>query len=202
MRKKCRGFTIVELLVVIFITGVLVTLVIADFRKGKKRDDLNLGARTLAESLNKIHNLAMTGKIEGDVPNQTPTGGYGLYFDFSDLDHYLIFGDGGDNPNHFYESTIDDFLIEEEQINLPVGVAIESVCYGDPETCYSGELSIVYYPLQRQPYVTVDNTCTDPCLELGTGTVFHLQHQDINNMQIDVILNGLTGQVEVINNSN
>lgn len=77
--KKKKGFTFVEILVVIFIVSLLSALVVANYRSGEKIMALKRGGTKLAQQIRKAQQMAMSAK---ELPGGGfPAGGYGIYFE-------------------------------------------------------------------------------------------------------------------------
>lgn len=119
------GFTIFELLVVIFIIGLLTSMVLANYRGGQKRYMLSGDTQKLISNLRKIQNMAMSG-----------TGIYGQYCGYGiEIDSvlrptsYRIYGDVY-NPcassTNIYNNGVDDII---ETISLSPRVSIQSTTF-------------------------------------------------------------------------
>lgn len=191
-RLNRRGFTLIEILVVVLIVGILTTLLIVDFRKGKMRDDLKQGAMLISESLRKVQNLAMTGRL-AESSGQSAKG-FGIYINKSlSPNEFKIFGDV---LNEGYYAPNDDILIEEGIVKLPNNVNITTIeatisPANDP-AIFGDIIHIIYKPTVPRPTIWI-NWLVD----------------DVNSIHIKVIhtitgenksirLNVLTGQVEII----
>jgi len=135
--KKESGFTIFELLVVMFILTLLSSVVLAGYRSGQKRYSLYQAAQRLASDVRRAQNMAISGvDIAGNYY------GYGVYA-VADGSSYLIYGDT-DNTSD-YQPT--DTTVET--IYLPNNVKIKEtvpdagkadVFFGppDPDTYLNG----------------------------------------------------------------
>jgi len=109
------GFTLLELVIVVFIIGTLSGLVLANHRSGQKKYALSQTTQQLVSDLRKVQNMAMSGvDIEGQYY------GYGIYIRRLDsVVYYRIYADkDGDSK---YDS--DESL---ETVNLPEGIEIKS----------------------------------------------------------------------------
>ena len=56
------GFTLIELIVVIFILGIISSIIIANFRNGEKSKRVTIGADTIVDALRTAQEDALTGK--------------------------------------------------------------------------------------------------------------------------------------------
>ena len=191
-----KGFTMVELLLVILIIGILTTIVTIDFRSGKMRQDLKQAALDLSGSLRKVQNMAMTGQtmLIGEV-EEVPLGGYGLFFNLpaGEYNKFYLFGDTfPDPPDHRYESG-KDWLVEEQEVVFPAGVVIEEIRHALPLPVnpYYQKVSIVFKPLEREPFVCLDTIC-----DVVTLVEIQLKHQQIDNIKYLIKLNIVTGLSE------
>lgn len=89
-----KGFTIIELLVAISIFIVITGLVVANFRRGARSDELKIAAAGLASTLRKAQTMALAGEAIGGV---VPAGGYGVYVTMDTPNRYIIFADNDGN---------------------------------------------------------------------------------------------------------
>jgi len=110
---KQSGFTMTELLVVIFIIGLLSTSVLISFRNNERGYALDQSAQQLISNLRKAQNMAMN-KVNIDGYNS-----YGIYAKVNE-NYYIIYADK--NGNNTYQSS--DEVIET--INLSNNVKINN----------------------------------------------------------------------------
>ncbi|MFH1598486.1 MAG: type II secretion system protein [Patescibacteria group bacterium] len=186
-RKTKKGFTMVEMLVVISIVGILVTLIIVDFRRGKMNDDLRHSAISLSEAFRQVQNLAQSGRESASAEERR---GFGIFLNPGvDPDKYWVFDD--QNADHFYNVS-DDKLIEEKEVTFPDRVIIEKV-----ESTNFFEISqgvaLVFVLLEPKPYVCVTAPCGGNIGDDLTVTLKHTTTEATRKVQV----NGFTGQVEV-----
>jgi Tfp pilus assembly protein FimT len=139
--KKIKGgFTTFELLVVMFIIGLLATLTFAGYHNGQKRYTLSQDSQRLMSSLRKAQNMAMEGiNISGNYY------GYGVYAEKGNA-YYLIYADK-DNNSSFQPS--DDVL---ETVNLSDKVGIENV------SPLSDKIDIFFGPPDPTTYINANST--------------------------------------------
>jgi prepilin-type N-terminal cleavage/methylation domain-containing protein len=118
---KSRGFTILELLIVILIIGLLAVLVSVSYRSSEKKYALNQSVQLLVSNLRKVQTMAMSG-----VDIQGQYCGYGVKINTSAwFTSYRIYADKSancQNSNHKYDSS-DDIL---ETVNLPNRIIIQA----------------------------------------------------------------------------
>jgi prepilin-type N-terminal cleavage/methylation domain-containing protein len=123
------GFTLVEMLTVLFIMATISGLVFANYRSGNQQFALENEAYRVAQDIRKVQEMAMSSK---DVGGATPEG-YGLYFEEDGLG-YKIYADVSTPANGIYDAT--DTTIEEVSLSKYVYILSST-----PD-----ELSINYTP--------------------------------------------------------
>ncbi len=85
--KQQKGFTIIELLVVIGIMGLMATLMVVQFNLTRSRRALNLAANELSTNIRKTQSYALSAR---NVGPGVPAKFYVLQFDFSQPTQYKI----------------------------------------------------------------------------------------------------------------
>ena len=98
---KQTGFTMVELLVVMFIISLLTVGVLLSYRGSSKNYALDQAIQKLISDLRRVQNMALSGVDKSSYP------GYGL-FAAENASVYFIYGDT--NANHTYQ--LNDDIIE------------------------------------------------------------------------------------------
>jgi prepilin-type N-terminal cleavage/methylation domain-containing protein len=94
--KTIKGFSIIELMVVISIIGIMSSLMFANYRQGERDTVLIYAAQQTAQDIRQAQNLSLAGPKD--------TYGYGIYFNINNPTQYFIYGDEGiKNGNHQYE---------------------------------------------------------------------------------------------------
>lgn len=92
-KERQRGFTVIELLAVMFIIGLLSILTLAGYRNGQKKYILSQDSQCLMSSLRNAQNMAMGGiDISGNYY------GYGVYAEKGDS-FYIIYADKNNNSS-------------------------------------------------------------------------------------------------------
>lgn len=146
IRRRSPGFSLVEILVVVLITGLLTTLVLINYRSGQQMYALNAAAQTLAADIHRAQNLALSGTVQGaDNPI-----GYGIYT--LAAGQYILFYNSGSSPPPFadrYKKSGSTGSVTLETISLTNGVTFnagsvdKSVFFSppDPTTSINGNPS-------------------------------------------------------------
>src|SRR4030042_6792647 len=120
-----KGFTLIEMLAVIFIISLLSTLLIANYRRSQKQYALEHAAQKLVSDLRRVQAMAMS----GEVIYTKQYFNYGLHVR-KGQDYYVIYSDTTTkSPDCKYKpqgpSDIDDDTLET--IYLPHNVEITNI---------------------------------------------------------------------------
>lgn len=106
-RIEKKSFTLIELIVVISITGIIAGLVFANMRAGGGITDLNSDAERLGGIIKQAQMMSLTGRQTG---GSRPAGGYGVYVS---TNSYKLFADDQNVNNHQYdENGTNDTVIQ------------------------------------------------------------------------------------------
>ena len=117
-----RGFTIIELIVVIGIIALLTALILPNYRRGQESFALQRSATKLAQDLRRAQEMAMSAKKFQACTDSEYKYGYGIYLKEIEPDHYLLFADC--NGNGDYDSGRDEIV---EDINFEKDVKINKL---------------------------------------------------------------------------
>ena len=148
-----KGFTLLELLVVIGIVALLSSVVLGGYRTGEDKFSLQRSAHKLSQDLRMAENMAMTGSASPATFGEIfPSGGYGFYFEVAtstpDAGSYIFFSDCNNNAEYEFEgsavscasSTVSvPFPEDIELLHLESGVVISDLY---PASGFN----ITYYP--------------------------------------------------------
>jgi len=163
--KSVRGFTLLEITVVISIIILLGTIFIANYRGGEKQFALRRSANKLAQDLRRTQEMAMSGVLFNGV---FPKGGYGIHLK-EDLDSYILFADcdgDGESDENGPALTCTDATPENpypetiEEISLEEGIKILTL---NPHTG-SKALEITFFP--PDPTVTINPDASSATISL------------------------------------
>ena len=125
-----KGFTLVELLVVMAIILVLTLLAVPNYRLGEKLFLLEQSSVQLAQNLRRAESLGMSAK---EFHGMIPRGGYGIYA-VAGEEKYIIFADCDQNYQYTLTSVCNGFSEKVEEIQLGSGVQIAGLLPVSPLT--------------------------------------------------------------------
>ena len=147
---KNKGFTLLEITVVISIITLLSTIFLANYRQGEKNFALQRSAHQLAQDLRRAQEMTMAGReFKGKFQ-----GGYGIhlvkgtgeYILFIDCDDDDVFDEGNTTCDNF---GTEDILIEEvSRFSLEEGITIKEILPSSPF------LDIKFYPPDPSTTIT------------------------------------------------
>jgi len=100
------GFTLIEMMTVLFIMAMISGLVFANYRSGNQQFALENQAYSLAQDLRKVQEMAMSSKEVGGVE----PAGYGIYFEEGGLG-YKVYADVSSPQNNQYD--VADYTVED-----------------------------------------------------------------------------------------
>jgi type II secretory pathway pseudopilin PulG len=123
--RKINGFTIIELLVSMFIIIVLSTILVARYRGANPDYTLTQAAQKMVSDIRRAQNMSMNGT---EINSTTGYSGYGIYMKPSDSNtSYKFYADK--NGNQKFDSEASDQKIGDD-IRLPSKVVIDSITFG------------------------------------------------------------------------
>lgn len=165
---KFQGFTLIEFLVVIVIIVIMTTLILANYRSSQREYSLEGAGQELITHLRRAQNMAVTGTIyQGEVP----AGGYGLYFDTSSPDSYILFADGDENYTYQLGEEI-------ETIALPSNIEIDSLATDLGSESY---LNIVFVPPDPETKIN-DGPANEAIISLAEQTTGQSKNIVVNSV--------------------
>ncbi len=130
MNKK--GFTLIEIIVVIFIIGTISSITISQYSQYRNSKSLSLAEKQIVDDIKMVQNYAYNIlKNNGSFS----AGGYGIHFS-KNSNVYTIFVDNGDME---YDSSNENF----KEIELPESVEIVSLKINNIEK-FDGTVDLVF----------------------------------------------------------
>ncbi len=85
-----KGFTIIELIVVMAIISIIAALIVPSYNKARNNKDLLLGREQVLGDIRMAQNYSFNTLKFGAI---FPEGGYGVHFNIGDPQKYIIFAD-------------------------------------------------------------------------------------------------------------
>ena len=101
--SKQKGFTLIEVLVVIFITAIISGIMVVGFRQGAKSNQLQRSAQIVIQNLRKVQNMALS-SITFTNPSsgqkEVPAGGYAAEFNKgAGINTFYLYADFNSNKS-------------------------------------------------------------------------------------------------------
>ncbi len=125
--SKELSFTLVEILVSIFIIVLMAGIVFANYRQGGQQFALQRSANKLAQDIRRVQQMAMgASEYQGSVPPR-----YGVELTTTNPDYSILFADKNDNGTYQPSPGPD---VEVERIPLEEGVRIVELFTISPQT--------------------------------------------------------------------
>jgi len=140
-----QGFTFTELMVIISIIGIFTIISFPYYQDIRKTLTLDRAVVKLAQDVRKAQEMSMSAfQFNGSVP----PGGYGIYFDINEPDHYILFADM--DEDNLYDTSVpcgaagsecvEDIYLEKgvelEECGPTAGICSHlSFCYKAPDPC-------------------------------------------------------------------
>ena len=149
LSKKQKGFTLIEVLVSVFIVITLTTLVLANFEWGGYNFALERSLRGLSQQIRVVQEMALSSR---EVDGSVPKGGYGIYLEETNLQKYILFADyekgGGELRTYGPEDTIiGEYFLEKD-------VLISGLYFHSSPL---NRLNVVFFPPDPKVYISSGN---------------------------------------------
>lgn len=161
-----KGFTLLEITVVISIIALLSGILLAYYRGGEKQFALQRSTYKLAQDLRTAQEMAMSSRKFEDA---FPKGGYGIYFR-KYTNSYILFADC--NDNNTYDETGSAISCEQASANTPYPEKIQTLSLerGMKITDLSpasqeNTLQITFFP--PDPTITINPSANTALINLG-----------------------------------
>lgn len=153
-----KGFTLIELVVVVAIIAFFSALILPNYRMGDSQLSLQRTAHKMAQDLRRTQELSISAKeFGGEVPY-----GYGIYFDINQARKYIVFADvDGDQ-------TYSGLNEKVEEPSFEANVIIKEL---DPKAA-GAYLTILFVPPNPTVIFFPDSETSTITLETETAEVF------------------------------
>lgn len=112
-----KAFTLAEILVVIFIIGLMSAMMVVNWRNNEKSYLVRRVAQELAQDIRRAQDMALSGKVY----NSNPYENYGINLSTATKQNYIVFGDV--NKNKIYQSSSSDLAVETVLIDSNVEIS-------------------------------------------------------------------------------
>lgn len=171
---RIRGYTLIDLIVTIFIVSVVSTLVMFNYRTGQNQAKLRQGVATITEAIREAQGYALGGAVVAALP----PGGYGFHLSgVATPVVYQVFPDN--NSNNVYDTVEDTpLLVPSGSLTPDIHITIETF-YANGSSCGSSpELNVVFSP--PLPSTSISNgstSCGDSSTACITVSVADIQRQ-------------------------
>lgn len=147
-RDLNRGFTLIELVVVLSIFVIISSVILADYPGFSQRVALERTAQEIALSLREAETLALSVRESSLVQGEFV--GFGVHFNIATPREYILFSDLNGNNSFQANEEVDHFFIEKSPI-------ISRLCVGTetnlPDDCNISVIDMVY--LRPDPTITI-----------------------------------------------
>jgi prepilin-type N-terminal cleavage/methylation domain-containing protein len=151
-----KGFSLLELTVVIAIMGIAASITITQYSKNRESKALSLSVKQVVSDIKMAQNYTY-GVLKFNDSVGFPGGGYGIRFS-QNSDSYVIFGD--EDSNKFYKN---DNSEKFQTISLPQGVKIDLLQVGGSDT---DPVDLVFSSPYGKVYINGDNKNAGAFIEL------------------------------------
>lgn len=147
-----RGFTLIEVVVVIGVISIIASLMLANFPRFNKQIAVEREAAKIALSLRKAQSYALAVREFNATFNDDPFcvnppvkfPGYGIFLSLADPAEYFVYGDA--NCSKYYESSPIEEAVEE--VKMESGTRLTAIKGYDAAVCSGGcdlaGLSVLY----------------------------------------------------------
>jgi len=132
-KKQKSGYTLVELIVVLFIISLILSIFLVDYKKGGRELSLQRAVQKLAQDIRKAQEYALASKEIGPSGSEmVPEGGYGIHLEESETNSYIFFADCDNNQSYTPGNSVcgfspNNFPEKIKEIKLESGVEIKNI---------------------------------------------------------------------------
>jgi prepilin-type N-terminal cleavage/methylation domain-containing protein len=136
-----EGYTLLEMLVVIFIISLLLGIFLTNYTSGNNSNNLAMGAQQLASDIRTAQNKSLGSVTYNHV---FPLGGWGVHIDTTNKTSYILFADL--NGNKIYDAGEGDVANGGQTLPLPSYVTVDSIVSNDAGNPNPTSLDITFLP--------------------------------------------------------
>ncbi|MCD6271009.1 prepilin-type N-terminal cleavage/methylation domain-containing protein [bacterium] len=171
---KNRGFTLVELLIAIAIITILASVSFVGYGQRQKEIALQKEANILVSKIEEVKEMAISARY---FHNDLPTGGFGVYFNISSPNSYIIFADcDGDRS---YDTTGSPCFDPIHSTNYPEFVERVSFDHGVYIKTLPAPVSITFKPPSPDVAIKTSSGLLDE-LTIKLGVTGSFKEKDIH----------------------
>lgn len=196
LKSYKNGFTLVEVLISVFIIGIISTVAVIGFQSARQDDNLRLVTVRLADALRNAQNYAQSGLLtlsdeSGVYKTFAAASGYGVFLEKGPPSKAFFFVDNTNfNPNPPEEdniwsasndSKLNDISLDiDKQGSIEISsISIDGVSVNDIDIVFKRPISAVY----------IDGSQT------ATKVVITL-HNKLNNHEKTITIDRITGRID------
>ncbi len=148
-RCRNKGFTLIEMMVVISIISIMTVIAISNYNAQRKSKEFSFAAKKLAEDIRKTQNNSVNVLKHG---LDDTSGGYGIHLSTSAANEYIIFLDTEPALSKDKKYT-DGSDVKIETITFPAGITIGNMNGGSV-----ADADVVFLPPYGKVSVIFDGT--------------------------------------------
>jgi len=166
-----KGFTLVELTVVIAIIILLSGLVLTNYRVGEREYALLRSAQKLAQDLRRAQKMAMASEtLPAKCGGEFSAGGYGIYF-VTASNSYILFADCDDNGEYDLGPEKIEEIFLESKIKIST---LSSDPFSLNITFFPPDPTIIIKPSANPATITLKNDGKTKTVKINTAGLIEI----------------------------
>ena len=185
MKNLCKGITLVEVIVVVFIIAMFSAILISDFPKIRRQFALSRATYKFSQDMRRTQDMALSG---AQLESGGQARGYGIYVDLADNKKYIIYADTfvpNDNEYTAGSYPAGDYIVDTVDISQEEkGVIIK-------------EINHVNYSWVSVDFAPPNPTTTITSLSLGEDNVEVIFALEVDQSITRIVSVNTSGLVEV-----